>query len=654
MKRLVSVVLCGLVLLGCSREEKKIAEQAVREYRQEEAEAPGESWNGEDLFALSVNYFDPGAAGEGDFTVSESDEPMLITHWGPEGELPGENRSPVIFAALSQPAVPLSRLGAVMTEYPYMEISPPVEGVYRWYGSRLISFEPTVPLLTEQEYRVTLKKGLPSLGGRKLKEDQSFGFRTEKLEIAAFYPGTPEEPWQGDLDEIPPAAAGHITVCFNHPVDRDVLSSWLRVSSRLGDHSFKADYPEGEDLPPSFVDRTLVLTLDDLPETGDEVVLTLPKGTLSREGAYGLPEETAQSFSTLSEFRYVEWDDYNWRFPREGESDIRPVYLTFSHPLDEASVLANLSLSLDVKDLASHVMVWDKYVRLNNLPAEYDSSYDIVLGEGMSDIYGRPLGGERTVTVETGPATSYYYLPYGGYRFLESQFDPRFVFEYQNLKSGKWGIEKAVDPYKSLDKSQLNREFDLTSQVRNRREFEMVELSPYLNEDGKGAVAMGWMLQEEDSRWGPYKNDLVLQVTDLGVTVRYAYNRVLVWVNSLTDGNPAAGAKVELMYDNRSVMTGETDGEGLASFSLEKGDFVQAFYDGDGRSHFRTRVISGTDRAVFVPNGSHSPYQFGLWSQTSVNRVERPRPFTFLFCDRGLYKPGETVTFKGIDRDLVL
>ncbi len=654
MKKRALVIISLLVLAGCNRGEGNIADEAVRSYEKLESSSGEESWQDEDPFALSVNYFSPGDSGEGEFPVAESDEPMEVTDRGPEGMLPGENRRPVIYGTFSQPVVPLSRLGAVLTEYPDMSILPPVKGVYRWYGSRLLSFEPAEPLLTEQEYRVSFKKGLPSLGGKKLKEDVSFSFRTEELEIASFYPGTPEEPWQGEMDEIPPETARHITVCFNHPVEREVLTPYLKVTSRLGEHSFKASRPEGEDLPPSFVDRTLVLTLDKLPETGDEVYLTLPPGARSREGAYGLSGEISRSFSTLSPFRYREWDDYSWRFPREGEADVRPVYLEFSHPLDGESVLDNLSVSLDMADLPSHVMVWDKYVRLNNLPAEYDSSYEIILGEGLKDIYGRSLGGEERITVETGPATSYYYIPQGGFRFLEAQFDPRFVFEYQNLKGGKWGIRSTDDPYTPLTKGQLNQDFDLSGQVRNRREFEMIDLSPFLNGDGRGAVAMGWMLEEEDSRWSPYKNDLVLQVTDLGVTVRYAYNRVLVWVNSLTDGRPAAGATVNLLYDNRFVAEGETDGEGLAVFTLEEGDFVRKFYDRDGRSHFRTEVVSGSDRAVFEPNGSHSPYQFGLWNQYSINRVEAPRPFTFLFCDRGLYKPGETVTFKGIDRDLAL
>ena len=652
-KWMIGIVVC-FVLLGCSREESRLAEEAVDAYEQLSLSGPAPSWGEEDPFSLSVNYFSPSPEGSDGEGVYESDDPMEVADRGPEGALPEENGCPVIYAALTQPAVPLSRLGAVLTDYPYLEIDPPAEGVYRWYGSRLISFEPSEKLLSEQEYRVTVKKGLPSLGGKTLSRDVTFSFFTEPLDVTAFYPGTPGEPWQGDLEEIPPEAARKITVCFNHDIDPGVVTTYLKISSRLGDHGYTASPPEGEELPLSFINRTLVLTLDELPETGDRVILSLPKGSRSREGGTGLGEEISRSFTTLSPFRFVESDDYNWRFPREGDGDVHPVYLEFSHPVDPESVLANLDVSLEVDDLAAHVMVWDKYVRLNSLPIEYDSTYAITLKGGLKDIYGRDLGGPQRLTVETGPANSYYYLPHQGFRFLESRFDPRVVLEYQNLKGGKWKAERAEDPYRSIPEERVDWDFDLSSQERNRREFSLVDLKPYLNGDGKGFVALAWLLEEQNRRWGPYQNNLVLQVTDLGVTMRYAYNKVIVWVNSLTDDSPAAGAEVRLCYDTRTVLTGETDGEGMAVFELEEGQFVDSFYDSRGQSHFRADVLYGTDRAVFVPNESHSPYQFGLWNLYSVNRVEVPRPFTFLFCDRGLYKPGETVTFKGIDRNLVL
>lgn len=653
MKNVFFFLLSLLILLSCSQEEQ-IGREAREQYK---GIARSTETFPEDPFALSVSYFS-GDNKVDPAPIPEPPGPVEIVDRGPVGPLPGENGRPVIYAVLSHPAVPLAALGEPLAEYAFMEIDPPVEGVYRWYGSRVIGFEPGEPLEPEQRYGVILKKGLSSLGGAQLKEDHLFSFETETLEITAFYPGTPWEPWQGDLDEVPSEQAGVMTVCFNHGVDKDVLASQLVVETSRGEHPFKAEYPEDrkDELPVGFKERTLVLTLDENPPNREGVTLILPEGAYSRKDSLGTAEEQRVVFSTLSEFRYLESDDYNWRFPREGDQDVRPVYLEFSHPLEAETVLENLAVSLDLAEgeLADHVAVWDKYVRINNLPVEYDSTYTLTLRPGIKDIYGRELADESELEIEVGPASSYYYIPHQGYRFLEAQYPARVALEYQNLAGGLWHAQAVSDPYSTLPENRLTTPFDLSGQVRNEPQFAMVDLAPYLNDEGKGAVALSWLLKRENTRWGPYRNDLTLQVTDLGITLRYAHNRVLVWVNGLSDGEPVAGARVELLNGMTPRLSGRTDETGLARFDLTPGQFVSLFYDSRERFQLRARASLDSDTAVFRPNGSHSPYQFGLWSQTRVSRVEEARPFTFLFSDRGLYKPGETLTFKGIDRDLVL
>jgi uncharacterized protein YfaS (alpha-2-macroglobulin family) len=73
---------------------------------------------------------------------------------------------------------------------------------------------------------------------------------------------------------------------------------------------------------------------------------------------------------------------------------------------------------------------------------------------------------------------------------------------------------------------------------------------------------------------------------------------------------------------------------------------------------FRIRVIEGEgalaggDQVEFIPNDSHNIWRFAVQASASPFTVEQRRPVIFLFTDRGLYRPGETVTFRGIDRNL--
>ena len=72
------------------------------------------------------------------------------------------------------------------------------------------------------------------------------------------------------------------------------------------------------------------------------------------------------------------------------------------------------------------------------------------------------------------------------------------------------------------------------------------------------------------------------------------------------------------------------------------------------RETLRILAENGSDRLVFEPNVSHNVWHFGVYNTESPLRVEKPSMVAFIFTDRGLYKPGETVTFRGIDRTLKL
>ena len=150
-----------------------------------------------------------------------------------------------------------------------------------------------------------------------------------------------------------------------------------------------------------------------------------------------------------------------------------------------------------------------------------------------------------------------------------------------------------------------------------------------------------------------------MQVTDLGITVRSALNKTVVLVSKLSTGEPVEGASVYL-YDaetdkNEAVSpeegaqnpfaSGTTDKEGIAvlpygsksiRFFRNAGNYAAVFVEKDG------------DKAVFYPH-THSPWRFDVYA-ANPQEIAETHQRTFLFSDRGLYKPGETVSFRGIDR----
>jgi uncharacterized protein YfaS (alpha-2-macroglobulin family) len=251
---------------------------------------------------------------------------------------------------------------------------------------------------------------------------------------------------------------------------------------------------------------------------------------------------------------------------------------------------------------------------------------------------------------------------------LEAAFPPRIVWETQNPVSLKRRISPIRGPYQ---RGQATLEtLNVAALPRNSKRYFMEDLSPFMGSGGKGSVALEWEY-ETTSSWEPgrvLRNAawLSVQVTDIGITTRYGYNRVLVWATKLSTGEPVAGAKVELLEGTAPVTEAQTNAQGLAVFNFPDGEFVRRFTAPVTSSNsresaargFRVRVSEGGgaavggDEAEFVPNDSHNLWRFGVEATASPFAVERERPVIFLFTDRGLYRPGETVTFRGIDRSL--
>ena len=164
----------------------------------------------------------------------------------------------------------------------------------------------------------------------------------------------------------------------------------------------------------------------------------------------------------------------------------------------------------------------------------------------------------------------------------------------------------------------------------------------------------------------------VIQVTDLGITARMGINKAVVMVRSLSTGKPVENAEVYIVHDlddydqyvngsyvpkeifvygdestyDKIYAQGRTDKNGLAVFTYDEDSI-----DKVNPSSF-VYVVNGNDKAAFDPS-SHNAWREGV-STASFDSARKPVQRTFMFVDRGIYKPGETVTFRGIDRDQLL
>ncbi|HOJ63526.1 MAG TPA: MG2 domain-containing protein [Spirochaetota bacterium] len=599
----------------------------------------------------TIEYYSSEAAvSDKEGVIKEGKDPFVITDYGPVDVLPEEMKKPVIYVSFNYPIIPLAKLGEVMRNSNILKIEPEIKGVYRFYGTRMISFEPEEEVLPQREYTVTINKSLKSMGGKSLTGDNKFSFKTEYLKILNYYPSG---------DDIPPSEAKKISITFSYPVNINLIKSYLRIESNGKNYNYNIRAANKDEVKSEEMRKmTVICEVKENFSFDSEVNIILKKGARSEKDYLGIPDDLVYSFRTLKPFNYSYYSNYSYY---EDKVDSNPVYIYFSHPIDEKTVADSLRVILpDVDfDIKNHFSVYSNYIKLFNLPVKFNSEYTISISKNLKDIYGRYLEKEVDLNIKVPDAASYYYFPNEGDKMLESQYPAKVSFEIQNIFNGNWKIGAIDNPYNRWREEELVP-YDFSKYNLNHKYIEVIDLKPYLNSEGKGFVGISWYFKKK-SYYDPKeyygeKVDLNLQVTDLGVSVRYGYNKMVLIVASLSTGKPIENAKVQLKSYGVIKKETVTDKNGFATFLFNEGEYKEIFKYISTRyeDRPRIRVEYGMDKIEFVPNYSHNVYKHGIYNTERPDNIDKVNGQTFIFTDRGLYKPGETVTFRGIDKNLQL
>ncbi|MGP1577587.1 MAG: MG2 domain-containing protein [Treponema sp.] len=584
-------------------------------------------------------------------------EPFTVADWGPKGKIPAAASAPAFYVVFSLPVKAIGVLDKPEAASPYLAISPAVKGIFRWYGSRCLAFEPQEGLIPGQDYTMTVQEECRALNGKKIQGKRQFTVRSEQLAITYFQPGYTlrknSKRWIPiNKNNLIPEAANEVLITFNYPVQPAELRSAFSVSVQeegkpAVPYSCTLTRPEGKN------DNSLLANIKGSIPFNAAVTLTVQRS----DGSV-----TTASYHTLTPFTcnkaFVYHYDYGY---------IHPIRLDFSHNIDKKSIRNNISISPLLVIGEKNIEVIGSTVLLHDLPVTYQEEYTVTVRDGIKDTYGRTLASSGVYRVKIPDAPSFMHYADHGRLMLEAAYPHIFLLNYQNiLAPSSYTAEETNNPLCVP----LSKKYDtaaakpLNTTVRNTRQFEAVDLNPYLK-NGKGFVSIASNVtlppySQRDKKPRIEYSSSTIQVTDLGITVRSALNKTLVLVTKLSTGEPVEGASVYFYdavssYEGSAVSpeqgaqhpfaSGTTDKDGLVILAhnigsldfFRKADYAAVFVEKEG------------DRAVFYPT-SHNPWHFNVSSIAEPYEVAETRQRTYIFSDRGLYKPGEKVLFRGIDR----
>ena len=569
--------------------------------------------------------------------VPTSAKSLSVLRHAPDGEVPVAPHFSITF---SQPMVALSSQTEASKTVPVV-LTPQPEGQWRWLGTKTLYFDPDKRMPMATDYQVEIPAETESVSGVKLGEKNSFKFSTPPPTVVDHWP-------EGRPVSLTPL----VFIRFNQKVDRqDIAKNVSMVAGKTSiamrvasDAEISANKEISSRLDQARTDGTADFTAIVTPskqlEAGTTYEVSVAKGTPSSEGPKTTKAE--QSFSVVTRDQFVLSNHKCGYGGMQAKcSPGQNWTLVFNNPVDEKTLgeAPEESISITPPLPGMRLQVYGDRVFISG-QSTGRTTYKVRVSKSLGDVFDQTLLKERTVTIAVGPSEPRFWSK-SGLVVLDPAGKPTYGFHSINVKSVKVEVRKVSpsDWPSFLEASEQNwrKSYSLpgTSVVsktlkikgeNDRMAETFLDLSAAFNNEELGHA----IVKIAPVTWkGNYKPQVFVWVqrTKLGLDAFVDNEKLLAWTTALSDGSPISDVDVSFVPTKRKQ---KTDKRGVTVFDLknEVGRYLVA--------------KKGTDTAI-LPYGTHYYSRHSNWQLKSVANNTK----WFIFDDRGMYKPGETVSIKG-------
>lgn len=578
------------------------------------------------------------------------------------------------------PAVNEAEVGQPLSEPP-AKLLPQVPVEAHWADRQTLVLIPTGPLEEGKKYDVVLAGPLAERT-RKVK----FEFVNRPLKLLTV---ATEEPYSLDWLHSNPK----LRLVFN----RKVRASAVARSCYLTEHNAAFPIPLSTPEPGAAAKEITLSPRQSLPQAHYYALRCV--GLKSLQGGAPLTVRYGRALRTHGHLAVAQVVPSRRNHPPE---DTR-IQVTFTTPVAEPEARRRIRLEPPVKGLEKGGMMYGHTSFAATLDLEPNTAYRVVVDGQLKDRFGQRLGRTVTHTFATGRPLARLRMESGiialeaaaqGYpvwtrhmdafsvtcapvrtdqvaKLLTSSLEYDPWYNEKGIKDVPWaklGLQPETVQLTYQDKPgewQLHQ-LDLPKLCqgavkgtqgasRSRRSGAAPHRGLYLAE-----VRSAQLRPHPDYTWRHRPRQRILaSITDLGVLTKIGPASGLVWVTSLATGKPVAGARVTVQRtDGTLAHRGVTDAQGRLNLPgstalLGPGKTQDESWTPGGRQ--RLIVFAQTRDDLAVVDGAWSD-GIHLWS-FGVNVDRSPaasRIRGFIQSDRGLYRPGETVHFKGLVRQVRL
>ncbi len=635
---------------------------------------------------------------------AESVGPLTIASYGPLGEARGQVQIRIDF---SNPMIPLTTLSDNEREelLSYFRIEPPVEGKFRFLGTSTVVYEPTHSLPMATNYKVTIKKGLHDVNGDTLEADFSWEFQTP-LPIINIYPRNGQK--DVDIDRS-------VDISSNTNLNIESLKSHIEFFETASNERVNYELLEYDKNPSDEQDigmnrmnyRYNLKPLKPLRKS-TQYTVRLNAGIMTTRGNRPTEKPVISTFTTYNPFRF----EKSGFCGDCGSHLVTTPYLAFTNRPNYEGSYKYLTIDPEPEKSPFHRYgCIPNAVGIDDRLLEPNTTYTVIIGEDMKDIYGQKIENPQTVSFTTGELTQKMWGP-SGYQIITPNIDPRLGIKTVNINTAFYKM-LALRPGDILVRERLDYYYsirNLLSKIKseeekidiNLNEFAVgkayFDLKPYLRGENYGVVAYQFKSPNVACYNQPIEfNGLILR-TNLGIYTQFYPTGGIIKLNHMTDGQPVAKAKVRIYREDNlprlekiwdlisntyiskiePCFEGVTDENGVLNLTAEqsvkcskrniRNKDINELYppeaDPDDIMYDMERfgfaeppklliVAEKGDDWTFLQTeeyGNPAIWRFGV---VSAWEAERPIPRGTMFTDHQLYRPGDTVQVKGVSRYLL-
>jgi uncharacterized protein YfaS (alpha-2-macroglobulin family) len=549
-----------------------------------------------------------------------------------------------IMVVFNRPVVPLVAIEKQKDLPQPLTLDPPAKGEGAWINTSIYAFRPSEPLASATIYRATVKAGLTDMTGGILAKDYTWSFSTTQPRVESLAPG-------GAM--IAPTTV--VTVTFNQPMDRASTEAAFKLTEQGAKDAVAGAF--------KWLDggKTLIFTPAAALKFGQQYTIELAPGAKASAGVGRIAQSSTATFTVVQLPRVTQTRPANGDKAAEVSGGVE---IWFSAPLLESTIGPNIYILPKPTNVYTYYSGRDSGARNEtrlwiNFDRQPQTDYTITLGAGISDPYGNTLGKDYVLRFHTGdlPAALYFNTP-GVMGTYNTYTGTNVSISYRNVTSLKWQLyqlppERLQAMLSDTDirmgyayappAGDLLREGTLPVDVpRNARGVATLRLGEAPDKSlPPGAYFLTINAPEiviNDKSWRPPHH--VLVVSPYQMLLKAGSNQALVWVTDVASGAPVKGVPITLFGDPTGKLgSGVTD---------EHGVFLATFKP---RDMWRDMVaIAGApgDRFGAVANSWNSglaPFEFDLTLEPY-----RSDYVGYLYTERPIYRPTQTVYFKGFVR----